>query len=47
MQVDQLGRVWLFGGWTGDYGGAPTDNRWNLMNDFWMYDPTTTHWNWV
>jgi N-acetylneuraminic acid mutarotase len=40
--VDSHGNFWLFGGTGQDVGGLSS-----LMNDLWMFNPTTLQWEWV
>jgi N-acetylneuraminic acid mutarotase len=41
--VDGSGKLWLFGG----MGFDSTGDLQGLLNDLWMYDPTTKSWTWV
>jgi hypothetical protein len=41
--IDRLGNIWLFGG--GGYDGA--GNSGGVLNDLWVYNPSTSQWAWV
>lgn len=40
--VDPTGRFWLFGG-----GGFDSTGNTTVLNDLWMFDPSTLQWTWV
>src|SRR6202035_5382341 len=40
--TDQSGRFWLFGG-----DGMDSSGKSGLLNDRWMYDPSTALWTWM
>ncbi|MBV6394541.1 MAG: hypothetical protein HFACDABA_00106 [Anaerolineales bacterium] len=40
--IDSAGKLWLFGGY-----GVDSVASVDLLNDLWMFDPTTGEWTWV
>jgi hypothetical protein len=42
MWADASGNIWLFGGQ-----GNGTTTTFGLLNDLWMYNPTTKYWAWM
>lgn len=40
--TDSSGNLWLFGG-----GGYPASGSGGLLNDLWVFDPSTNEWTWM
>jgi N-acetylneuraminic acid mutarotase len=45
--IDAQGRFWLFGGNGFDKSAAANLFTANILNDTWMFDPTSSQWTWV